>query len=96
MYLCFFCSHQQNKKFNPIHLPGGSFVLDVIPDHSESIFLGQTLRRPSVTQHVIDEQKYVIDEELGHELQFHPDSDSLREFLPKGTVDEINVSLNIY
>lgn len=68
-------------------------MLDVIPDHhSEDILIGQTLRRPLVTQRVIDEQKYVRDEELGHDVQFYPGSDSLREFLPKGTVDECNVS----
>lgn len=67
-------------------------MLDVIPDHSEDILIGQTLRRSLVTQRVIDEQKYVRDEELGHDVQFYPASDSLREFLPKGTVDECNVS----
>ncbi|KAI8561353.1 hypothetical protein RHMOL_Rhmol04G0332400 [Rhododendron molle] len=62
----------------------GSFVLDVIPDHSEDILIGQTLRRSLVTQRVIDEQRYVRDEEFGHDVQFYPGSDSLREFLPKG------------
>lgn len=73
-----------------MYLP--SFVLDVIPDYSEDILIGQTLRHPLVAQRIIDEQKYVREEELGHDVQFDPGSDSLRELLPKGTVDESNVS----
>ncbi|KAL6970392.1 protein-serine,threonine phosphatase [Sarracenia purpurea var. burkii] len=62
----------------------GSFVLDVIPDTSEDIFVGQTLKRPLVIEHTAEEQKYVIKEDLSYDLRFPPDSQS---FIPKGNAE---------
>ena len=82
MYLASFVVASKISNLSFLLLPGDSFVLDVIPDPSEDIFTGQTLKRSLVTQHAVEEQKY--------------ESDSLREFIPKGTADENNDSLYLF
>ena len=82
MYLASFVVTSKISNLYFLILPGDSLVLDVIPGPSEDIFTGQTLKCSLVTQHAVEEQKY--------------ESDILREFIPKGTADENNVSFYLF
>ncbi|XP_052190158.1 protein phosphatase 2C 70 isoform X2 [Diospyros lotus] len=61
-----------------------NFVVDVISDPSEDVLIGQTLKRPSASQHTAEEQKYVKKEDLNYDLKFDQEN-NFRE-LPRGNV----------
>ncbi|POO02234.1 Kinase associated protein phosphatase [Trema orientale] len=58
---------------------GDSLVLDVISDHSEDVFVGQTLKRPLLKHQLVEEKKHVR-ESLDHEL--------CHEFVSKEVLDQ--------
>ncbi|KAL7177937.1 hypothetical protein ACSBR2_031157 [Camellia fascicularis] len=59
----------------------GSFVLDVIPDPSKDIFIGQTLKHPKKP---VEEERYARNDDL----KVCADSGSFNEFIPEGIADE--------
>ncbi|KAA8527570.1 hypothetical protein F0562_034715 [Nyssa sinensis] len=63
-----------------------SFVLDV-----EDILIGQTLKRPLVTNHSIEEQKHHREEDINNDSRFGSDNNSFKEFVPKGSTLTLEV-----
>ncbi|MCL7046503.1 hypothetical protein MKW94_028018 [Papaver nudicaule] len=49
---------------------GASLVLDVIPDTSEDLLVGQTLKRPFLPSRIVEEQKDTIKEETNYDPTF--------------------------
>ncbi|CAL5337700.1 unnamed protein product [Camellia sinensis] len=80
---------QQISSTAPQLTQGGNFVLDVIPNPSEDIFVGQTLKRPLVLHSIVEEQKHAR-----YDSKFCSDSDSFREFIPKGNAGS-NLTLEV-
>ncbi|KAL7251839.1 hypothetical protein ACSBR1_013650 [Camellia fascicularis] len=80
---------QQISSTAPQLTQGGNFVLDVIPNPLEDIFVGQTLKRPLVLHSVVEEQKHAR-----YDSKFCSDSDSFREFVPKGNAGS-NLTLEV-
>lgn len=73
---------------------GGSFVLD-IGDQAEDLVVGQTLKRPLLTSHLINEQKCSIKEGLNRDSRLTPDNikfDSFsRDILDQGSCLSLEV-----
>ncbi|GMP56498.1 hypothetical protein CsSME_00020959 [Camellia sinensis var. sinensis] len=80
---------QQISSTAPQLTQGGNFVLDVIPNPSEDIFVGQTLKRPLVLHGIVEEQKHAR-----YDSKFCSDSDTFREFIPKGNAGS-NLTLEV-
>ncbi|BFG15338.1 hypothetical protein CerSpe_016120 [Prunus speciosa] len=57
----------------------GDLILDVISDAPEDILVGQTLKRPLVTQQLLEDQN------IGRQILEH---DRLREFVPNDILDQ--------
>ncbi|XWS09012.1 hypothetical protein CRYUN_Cryun40dG0049000 [Craigia yunnanensis] len=76
--------HKQRLPCASPHLAqGDSLVLDVISDPSEDILVGQTLKRPLVTEHLVEALKHGRPENKSQNLKFGGENDSLQEFVPK-------------
>ncbi|XVF63183.1 hypothetical protein PTKIN_Ptkin09bG0067700 [Pterospermum kingtungense] len=81
--------HKQRLPSASPHLAqGDSLVLDVISDPAEDILVGQTLKRPLVTEHLVETLKHGRPENQFQDLKFGGESDSLQEFVPKAISDQ--------
>ncbi|KAK9289055.1 hypothetical protein L1049_017526 [Liquidambar formosana] len=67
---------------------GASLVLDVISDSSEDVLLGQTLKRPWVSNHSAEEQNLGIKEDISYNINLHLENDRFKDFVPKDVVDQ--------
>lgn len=59
---------------------GASLVLDVIPDSSEDLLVGQTLKRPFFPNRILEEQKDTIKEETNYDPTFVSNNAGYQEF----------------
>lgn len=59
---------------------GASLVLDVIPDPSEDLLVGQTLKRPFFPNRILEEQKDTIKEETNYDPTFVSNNAGYQEF----------------
>ncbi|KAI3980010.1 hypothetical protein MKX01_042664 [Papaver californicum] len=59
---------------------GASFVLNVIPDPSEDLLVGQTLKRPFLPNRILEEQKDTIKEETNYNPTFVSNNAGYQEF----------------
>ncbi|XP_007034676.2 PREDICTED: protein phosphatase 2C 70 [Theobroma cacao] len=76
--------HKQRLPSASIHLTqGDSLVLDVASDPSEDILVGQTLKRPLVTDRLVEVQNHGRLPNQSQNLKFGVENDRLQEFLPK-------------
>lgn len=57
-------------------------VLDVISDIPEDFLVGQTLKRPAVTEHVIEVQKQAKHEDQSPGLKLPVETYKVQEFVP--------------
>lgn len=64
--------------------------MDVISDPAEDILLGQTLKRPLVTEHLVEALKHGRPETQCQDLKIGGENDSLQEFVSKATSDQSN------
>lgn len=67
-----------------------SFVLD-IRDTSEDDLVGKTLKRPLVTNQLVEVQKACTEDDLEYSPRFHIDSDTSREIAPKYRADQRSI-----
>ncbi|GMJ08318.1 kinase associated protein phosphatase, ROOT ATTENUATED GROWTH 1 [Hibiscus trionum] len=73
--------HKQRIPPTSPHLPpGDSLVLDVISDPSEDILVGQTLKRPSATEHLVEALKLGRPENRSQ--------NTVKEFVPQAISDQ--------
>lgn len=75
--------------------PGDSLILD-ISDSSENLVVGQTLKRPTVTNDSPGEQKYdTKEEDLSHKSRIRSDKDASDKFISSSNAaDQSNLSFN--
>ncbi|KAI3986037.1 hypothetical protein MKX01_039119 [Papaver californicum] len=59
---------------------GASLVLDVIPDPSEDLLVGQTLKRPFLPNRILEEPKDTIKEETNYDPTFVSNNAGYQEF----------------
>ncbi|RVW55470.1 Protein phosphatase 2C 70 [Vitis vinifera] len=69
-------------------LPDGSLILDLISDASEDVLVGQTLKRPFMLNHSIEEQSHIGKEELSYDLKFDSENDRFQAFVRQDIVDQ--------
>ncbi|XVE81558.1 hypothetical protein DITRI_Ditri15bG0074500 [Diplodiscus trichospermus] len=81
--------HKQRLPVASPHLAqSDSLVLDVISDPSEDILVGQTLKRPLVTEHLVEALKPGRPENQSQNFKFGGENDSLQEIVPKAISDQ--------
>ncbi|KAJ9700265.1 hypothetical protein PVL29_005875 [Vitis rotundifolia] len=81
--------HKQRIPPAPPHLvQDGSLVLNLISDASEDVLVGQTLKRPFMLNHSIEEQSHIGQEELSYDLKFDSENDRFQEFVRQDIVDQ--------
>lgn len=69
-------------------------VLDVVLDVPEDAYLGQTLKRPFVTDHLFEEQKHGRIEDLSPDFGSGSDGSVPQHILPKDIGDQSNYSFS--
>lgn len=68
-------------------------ILDLISDASEDVLVGQTLKRPFMLNHSIEEQSHIGKEELSYDLKFDSENDRFQSFVRQDIVDQSIFSL---
>lgn len=68
-------------------------ILDVITDASEDVFVGQTLKRPFMSNHSVEEQTHIGKEELSYELKFNSENDGFQEIVRQDIANQSIFSL---
>ncbi|XP_022722582.1 protein phosphatase 2C 70-like [Durio zibethinus] len=72
-------------------LPSASHLAQgdsIISDPSEDILVGQTLKRPLLSEHLVEAPKHGRHENQSENLQFDGENDSLQCFVPKAISDQ--------
>ncbi|KAF5752301.1 protein phosphatase 2C 70-like [Tripterygium wilfordii] len=81
--------HKQRISASPSHLTqGDSLALDESADPYEDVLVGQTLKRPLVTDHTIEVPKHDRKENQSPKLNFGLENNVFREFVPKVVTDQ--------
>ncbi|XP_022762031.1 protein phosphatase 2C 70 isoform X2 [Durio zibethinus] len=81
--------HKQRLPSASPHLAqGDSVLLDVITDPSEDILVGQTLKHPLFTEHIVEAQKFSRPENQSQNLKFGVENDKPQDFVPKAISDQ--------